>query len=130
MVGILILSHSNLIAKGLVEVCKQMAKSVDIRAVGGVDEGHRLGLDIGKALSTLDSMLEKDSEIVIYADIGSTVMGARNVISLCSNPKGVYLADAPLVEGAIVGSVEAMIGSDVKKILSESKKACSIDENS
>jgi PTS hybrid protein len=124
MVGILILSHSNLIAKGLLEVCKQMAKGVDIQAVGGVDEGKRLGLDVDKALSTLELMLKRDSEVVIYADIGSTVMGAQNVISLCSRPKDVHLADAPLVEGAIVGSVESMIGSSVEKILAESKKSC------
>lgn len=118
------MSHSNLIAKGLLEVCKQMARDVDIRAVGGVDEGKKLGLDVNQALLTLELMLKKNSKVVIYADIGSTVLGAKNVISLCSSPKNVYLADAPLVEGAIVGSVESMMGSSVEKILDESRKSC------
>lgn len=127
MVGILILSHSKLIAEGLAEVCKQMAKGVDIIGVGGTDDG-RFGVDAEKALSVLESLLQKNTDVIIYADIGSTIMAAKNIVELSSKPANVHIADAPLVEGSIVGSVEAMLRSEVNKILQESKNSCSLSK--
>jgi|UniRef100_A0A832ENN1 PTS hybrid protein len=127
MIGMLILSHSNLIAKGLVETCKQMAPDINIEGIGGIEK--RLGIDAELALQKLNEMLENNEKVVIYADIGSTVLSAKTIKELSSRPADVHIVDAPLVEGSITGSIEISIGSDIDKIIEESKKSCFIEKN-
>ncbi len=44
-------------------------------------------------------------------------------------PNSVYIANAPLVEGAITGSVQITLTNNVEEILEESRKACLMDKN-
>jgi dihydroxyacetone kinase DhaKLM complex PTS-EIIA-like component DhaM len=127
MIGMLILSHSNLIAKGLVETCKQMAPDISIEGIGGIE--NRLGIDTKLALEKLNELLENNEKVVIYADIGSTVLSAKTIKELSSRPADVHIVNAPLVEGSITGSIEISIGSDIDKIIEESKKACFMEKN-
>lgn len=127
MVGILILSHSNLVAKGLLDICKQIAKDAHIESVGGVK--GRLGLDVEKALKALNRLLEENDSVIIYSDIGSTVLASKSIKEISSRPNSVYIANAPLVEGAITGSVQTTLTNNVEEILEESKKACFMDKN-
>lgn len=127
MVGILILSHSNLIAKGLFETCKQMAQDAYIEYVGGIKD--RLGLDVGLALETLNKMLNVSDAVIIYSDIGSTVLASKSIKEISVKPDNVFIADAPLVEGAIAASVQTTLTSNIEEILEESKKACLMEKS-
>ncbi len=127
MVGILILSHSNLIAKGLLETCKQMAQDAYIESIGGIE--GRLGLDVGLALETLNKMLEVSEAVIIYSDIGSTVLAAKSIKEMSMKSDKVYIADAPLVEGAIAATVQTTLTNNIEEILEESKKACFMEKN-
>ena len=127
MVGILILSHSNLVAKGLLDICKQIAKDAHIESVGGVE--GRLGLDVEKALKALNRLLDENDSVIIYSDIGSTVLASKSIKEMSLRPNSVYIANAPLVEGAITGSVQTTLTNNVEEILEESKKACLMDKN-
>ncbi|MGB9755307.1 MAG: PTS mannose transporter subunit IID [Desulfurella sp.] len=127
MIGILILSHSNLIAKGLFDTCKQMAQETYIEYVGGIED--RLGLDVVLALETLNKMLAVSDAVIIYSDIGSTVLASKSIKEMSIKPDKVYIADAPLVEGAIAASVETTLTNNVEEILEESKKACFMEKS-
>ncbi len=127
MIGILILSHSNLIAKGLLETCKQMAENAYIESVGGIED--RLGIDVGLALETLNKLLKVSEAVIIYSDIGSTVLASKSIKDMSIKPDKVYIADAPLVEGAIAASVATTLTNNIQEILEESKKACFMEKN-
>ena len=127
MIGILILSHSSLVAEGAAAMCSQIASNINIDYAGGVD--GRLGIDGELALNKLNDLLADNEKVVLYADIGSTVLTAKSIKELSNRPENVYIVNAPLVEGSIAGSVEVSLGSDINKIMEESKKACFIEKS-
>jgi len=124
LLSLLILSHSPDVAKGVKEMCEQMApEGVLIEAIGGTRDG-RLGIDAEMVFIKLGELVSKTDGVVILGDIGSTIMAAKQSIELLGSPSKVIIADAPLVEGSIIATVEASLGSsieDVKKRAEEVK---------
>ena len=60
--------------------------------------------------------------VVVLADLGSGVISAEMAIDMLDGAVKVQLADAPIVEGAIIAAVEASIGSSFEKIIEEAEK--------
>jgi dihydroxyacetone kinase phosphotransfer subunit len=104
MIGLLIISHSAGIASGVKELVEQMAQGkVAIAVAGGTLEGD-LGTStdlIGQALDTLVGV----DEVLVLVDIGSAIMSAEVALELSG--LNFRISSAPLVEGALVASVEA-----------------------
>lgn len=122
MLALLILSHSPDVAKGVKDICLQMApEGVVVEAVGGTADG-RLGIDAERVFQSLQELVEKCEGILIIGDIGSTILAAKNAINLLGMPKNVKIADAPLVEGAIVASVEASLGSPLEEVVKKAEE--------
>jgi Uncharacterized protein conserved in bacteria len=77
MLALLILSHSQDVARGVKEICLQLApEDVVIEAIGGTKEG-RLGIDAMKVLTTLEDLLNKSDGVIVVGDIGSTILAAK-----------------------------------------------------
>ncbi|AIY79235.1 PTS-dependent dihydroxyacetone kinase phosphotransferase subunit DhaM [Clostridium botulinum] len=116
MVGIVIVSHSNFIAKGVREVALQMAPEVSIVDAGGTSDG-RIGTDISKITSAIESVYS-DSGVLVLFDLGSAFMNTEMAIEfLDDNIRGkVEIIDAPLVEGAITAAVEASMDKSLAEI--------------
>lgn len=104
MIGLLIISHSASIASGVRELVEQMAQGkIAIAAAGGTIEGD-LGTSadlIGQALDTMTGV----DEVLVLVDMGSAIMSAEVALELSGRP--FKISSAPLVEGALVASVEA-----------------------
>ncbi len=120
-VSIVVVSHSEKIADGAVELAAQMAPDVMILPAGGTDDG-RIGTSLEKVLAALEKAGEQaggepgpDGTVVI-TDLGSAVMTAESVLEFLENPAGVLLADAPLVEGLVAAAVAAQGGADVQAV--------------
>ncbi|NFO88754.1 PTS-dependent dihydroxyacetone kinase phosphotransferase subunit DhaM [Clostridium botulinum] len=116
MVGIVIVSHSNFIAKGVREVALQMAPEVSIVDAGGTSDG-RIGTDISKITSAIESVYS-DSGVLVLFDLGSAFMNTEMAIEfLDDNIRGkVEIIDAPLVEGAITAAIEASMDKSLAEI--------------
>jgi len=122
MLSILILSHSPDVAKGVKDICLQMApENVIIEAIGGTKEG-RLGIDAERVVLTLKELIKKSDGVIILGDIGSTILAAKNAIQMCDNPKKVRLVDSPLVEGSVVAAVEAYLGSSLEEVAKKAEE--------
>lgn len=129
MVGIVIVSHSNKIAEGIVELCSQMAhKDQKIAAAGGTEDG-RIGTDAVKILNAIKKADDGDG-VLILVDMGSAIMSAEVAIDLLDNDLGkkVVIADAPIVEGSITAVVQASIGSSLKEIACDVKESKNIEK--
>ena len=74
MVGFVIVSHSETLANGVVELTKMMADGVPIRAAGGLDDGS-FGTSYEKIANAIDEIYSDDGMIVLM-DMGSAVMTA------------------------------------------------------
>lgn len=126
-VSIVVVSHSEKIADGAVELAAQMAPDVMILAAGGTDDG-RIGTSLEKVLAALEGASGQAAGTgaegtVVLTDLGSAVMTAESALEFLENPAGVLLADAPLVEGLVAAAVAAQGGADVQAVRKAAEEA-------
>jgi phosphoenolpyruvate---glycerone phosphotransferase subunit DhaM len=124
LVGIVVVSHSGDLAKGVVELAGQMAGgSVVIAGAGGGPDG---GLGTSEELvSGAIARADGGDGVVVLGDLGSAFLTARSVLE-DRRADGVRLVDAPLVEGAIAAAVSASAGlalGEVAKAAEETRGA-------
>ena len=105
MIGILIISHSAAIARGVKELADQMAKGhVRIAAAGGTHDGG-LGTSADLIVAAIEE-LRGVAAVLALVDMGSAVMSAEMALEL--SEVTFLISGAPLVEGALVAAVEAL----------------------
>jgi PTS hybrid protein len=116
-VGLVVVSHSAKVAEGVVEMAAQMAAGVPLKPAGGTDNGG-IGTDatlIAEAIAAAD---EGDG-VLVFADLGSAVLSAQLAIAelVDSQLRGrVRIAEAPLVEGAVIAAIQASTGSTLEEV--------------
>jgi phosphoenolpyruvate---glycerone phosphotransferase subunit DhaM len=123
MVGIVLVSHSALLAEGTAELAGQVGGgTVTIATAGGTDDG-RLGTSIDKVRRAL-RLAEAGAGVVILPDLGSSVLTVRTLLTeLDDLPGQVAVADAPFVEGAVAAAVTAAAGGDLEAVLGAAQEA-------
>ena len=113
MVGIVIVSHSQKLAEGVVELAKMMAAQAPLAAAGGLDDGE-LGTSYEKIFAAVEKVYSADG-VIILMDMGSAVMTTEMVLEDLDRPN-VKMIDAPLVEGAVLAAVESAGGRSLEEI--------------
>ena len=113
MVGIVIVSHSKNLADSVVEFTGLMAPDAKIAAAGGMEGGF--GTSFEKIQKAIESVYSEEGVIVLM-DMGSAVMTTEMVLDMFE-PDTVKMADCPLVEGAVVATINAVSGMKMDEIL-------------
>jgi PTS hybrid protein len=114
MVGLVLVSHSEHIARGLADLAAQMAgPDVAIEEAGGLPDGG-LGTDDDRVRDAIRRANRGDG-VVVIGDLGSAILTVRHVLERNGNGR-VLLADAPLVEGAVAAAVMASAGATVDEV--------------
>ncbi|KIL49390.1 dihydroxyacetone kinase phosphoryl donor subunit DhaM [Jeotgalibacillus soli] len=113
-VGIVLISHSDKIAEGLYELLRQVEQNVAIELAGGTDEGG-IGTSLDKILQAIEKA-DSGEGVLLFYDLGSAKMNAELAIELAGKDNA-YLVEAPLIEGAYIGTVEAGIGKRLHDII-------------
>jgi dihydroxyacetone kinase phosphotransfer subunit len=128
LVGIVVVSHSRRLAEGIVELARQMAgDDVALEAVGGAPDGS-LGTD-ADGISQALGRAQRGAGVVILADLGSAVLASHTALELLGNDAGrIVVSGGPIVEGAVVGAVQASIGQDLDEVLAATEEARSLDK--
>lgn len=114
MVGIVIVSHSKNLADSVVEFTGLMAPDAKIAAAGGMEDGG-FGTSFEKIQKAIESVYSEEGVIVLM-DMGSVVMTTEMVLDMFE-PDTVKMADCPLVEGAVVATIDAVSGMKMDEIL-------------
>jgi PTS hybrid protein len=122
-VGLVIVSHSEKIAEGVVDLAAQMAAGVSIVAAGGTDDG-RIGTSFDRVTAGLQSA-ESGDGVVVLCDLGSAVLTAETALDFLEDDvrDRVVIADAPLVEGAVAAAVAAATGSTLDEVAAAARTA-------
>lgn len=125
--GLVVISHSDLLARGVVEVASQMAPDVVMVAAGGTDD-LSLGTSFDRISQAVDRVLAEVGDgagagAVLLTDLGSATLTAESVVEFADEPTRVVLADAPLVEGAVAAAVRAQLGDDVDEVAAAARGA-------
>ncbi|WAC65983.1 dihydroxyacetone kinase phosphoryl donor subunit DhaM [Agrococcus sp. SL85] len=120
-VGLLVVSHSRLLADGVAELAGQMAHGVTIATAGGTDDGG-IGTSFDLVVAGLAEADSGDG-VVVLCDLGSAVMTAETALDLAEHPDRVRIADAPIAEGAVAAAVAAELGRDLQAVLAAAEAA-------
>ncbi len=114
MVGIVVVSHSADLARGVAELAGQVAgPEVRIEPAGG-GPGGTLGTDDGLVRDAIRRANQGDG-VIVLGDLGSAILTIRHVLERSSNGHA-RLVDAPLVEGAVAAAVVASTGSELADV--------------
>jgi PTS hybrid protein len=113
-VRIVVVSHSDKIADGAVELAAQMAPDVMMVPAGGTSDG-RIGTSMEKVMAALETAAGGDG-VVVLTDLGSAVMTAESAMEFAEGSGPVLLADAPIVEGLVAAAVAAQGGASVHAV--------------
>lgn len=114
--GLVLVSHSALLAGGVVEMAAQMAPDVVLRPAGGTDDA-RLGTSFDVVERAIAAELDAGcSGVVVLADIGSARMTAEAVLEALDDPR-VVMAGGAFVEGAVAAAVAAQTGGDTAEVV-------------
>jgi PTS hybrid protein len=122
-VGILVVSHSAAVARGTLDIARQMAGDVPMVAAGGTDDG-----DIGTSFEAIAAGIQELADadgVVVLCDLGSAYLTTDTALDFLDDElrARVHVSDAPLVEGTVAAAVAAQTGGDVEAVLAAAATA-------
>jgi len=122
MVGIVVVSHSSLLAEGVVELANQMTQGrCKIAAAGGVDDpDNPIGTDTIRIMCAIEEVFD-DNGVLVLMDMGSALLSTETALELIDPEMAekVTLCSAPIVEGTMAASVAASAGLPMAAVLEE-----------
>ena len=122
-VALVLVSHSQRLAQGAIELAQQMAPQVMLLAAGGMDDGG-LGTSFDRVFQAVSDGLAAADGVVVLADLGSAILTVESVLEvLAEDAERVALADAPFVEGAVAAAVTAHGGGTLAEVLEAAEHA-------
>jgi PTS hybrid protein len=128
-VGIVIVSHSQRLAEGVVELAEQMAQgTVKLIAAGGTDDGT-IGTSLTKVTHAIFRADSGDG-VVVLVDLGSAAFVAEMALEQLTTVRRerVRISNGPLVEGAVIAAVEASIGAPLDSVVATAESAKELDK--
>ncbi|CAQ00825.1 dihydroxyacetone kinase phosphoryl donor subunit DhaM [Clavibacter sepedonicus] len=131
-VGLVLVSHSALIAHGLVDLARQMAPTVALIPAGGSGDGTREDAGIGTSFDVVSAALaeaEGGDGVVVLADLGSAYLTAETAVDLLDEDTAarVVVVRALLVEGAVAAAVAAETGGSLEDVAAAAASAAGVD---
>ena len=124
MVGIVVVSHSDALAEGVVTLAREMGgEDLALIAAGGTDEPGVLGTDATRVMAAIEQAMSPDGVLVLM-DLGSALMSTELAVDLLGDTPGrVVLSEAPLVEGTVAAAASASGGASLDEVAAEARGA-------
>ncbi len=122
--GIVVVSHSDALAQGVVTLAREMGGAdLALEAAGGTEEPGVLGTDAERVRAAIERSMSPDGVLVLM-DLGSALMSAEFAVELLDDAPGpVLLSEAPLVEGAVAAAAAASGGASLEEVAAEARGA-------
>ncbi len=124
-VGLVVVSHSRVLAEAAVALAREMAPAdLPIEVAAGLDDGG-FGTD-AVAIAGAIGAADTGAGAVVLMDLGSAVLSAELALDLLDDPAArdrVLLCPAPLVEGLVVAAVTAAGGAGRAEVAAEAAAA-------
>lgn len=126
LVGIVVVSHSNPLARSAVSLASEMVhdRPVRLAIAAGLDDAT-LGTDAMRIKQAIEDV-DGPAGVVVLMDLGSAVLSAELAIELLEDSatrERVLLSAAPLVEGLVVAAVAAAGGASRSEVAAEAQNA-------
>jgi len=124
VVGIVVVSHSEALAEGVVTLAREMGgEDLSLIAAGGTEEPGVLGTDATRVLAAIEEAMSPDGVLVLM-DLGSALMSTELAVDLLGDTPGrIVLSEAPLVEGTVAAAAAARGGASLDEVAAEARGA-------
>lgn len=122
-VGIVIVSHSPLIARGAADMVRQMVgDSVPLAWCGGNAEGG-LGTNARDILRAITSAWS-EAGVAVFVDLGGAETNSEMAIEMLepARARRVLICNAPIVEGAVMAAAEASGGAALVRVVATAEE--------
>jgi PTS hybrid protein len=116
-VGIVIVSHSPLVAEGAASMVRQMVgDDVPLAWCGGNPEGG-LGTSVEAIIAAIDRAWS-DRGVAILVDLGGAETNSEMAVEMLDGDRShkVVVCNAPVVEGAVMAATEASGGASLAEV--------------
>lgn len=116
-VGIVIVSHSPLVAEGTASMVRQMVgDDVPLAWCGGNPEGG-LGTSVEAIIAAIDRAWS-DRGVAILVDLGGAETNSEMAVEMLDGDRShkVVVCNAPVVEGAVMAATEASGGASLAEV--------------
>jgi dihydroxyacetone kinase phosphotransfer subunit len=116
-VGIVIVSHSKLVAQGAADMVRQMVgDEVPLAWCGGNADGG-LGTSVEAIMQAIDRAWS-DKGVAILVDLGGAETNSEMAVEMLDGgrPGMVVVCNAPVVEGAVMAATEASGGASLAEV--------------
>ncbi len=116
-VSIVIVSHSPDVARGTADMVRQMVGSGVRLAWCGGDSDGGLGTDVAAIKVAIDEVFGP-AGVALLVDLGGAETNSEMAIELLEDSQRdwVVICNAPIVEGAVMASVEAAGGASLDRV--------------
>jgi len=116
-VGIVIVSHSRLVAEGAADMVRQMVGDEVPLAWCGGDPSGGLGTSVEAIIAAIDRAWS-DKGVAILVDLGGAETNSEMAIEMLDGGRGdkVVVCNAPVVEGAVMAATEAAGGASLAEV--------------
>jgi dihydroxyacetone kinase phosphotransfer subunit len=133
-VSLVLVSHSQTLARGVKELADQMAdQQVQIETVGGIVDDRSgetvLGTDAGEIVAAIERCWSP-AGVLLLVDLGSAVLSAELALEMlpAAMQEHCLISNAPLVEGAVVAALEASLNHSLAAVNAAAEDACKIQK--
>jgi PTS hybrid protein len=109
LVGIVLVSHSHELARGLADLASQVA-------------GEGVKIEPADAVREAIARADCGEGVVVLADLGSSILTVRHLLQGKANGH-VRLVDAPFVEGAVAAAVMSSAGQPLDDVARAAEEA-------
>jgi phosphoenolpyruvate---glycerone phosphotransferase subunit DhaM len=123
-IGVVIVSHSLLIARGAADMVREMVgDSVPLAYCGGNPAGG-LGTDVAEIKKCLEQTWNSKG-VVVLVDLGGAEMNAEMAIELMDEDKraNIVICNAAVVEGAVMAATESSVGGSLAEVKEAAEEA-------
>ncbi|HSL33233.1 MAG TPA: dihydroxyacetone kinase phosphoryl donor subunit DhaM, partial [Candidatus Limnocylindrales bacterium] len=129
LTGLVLVSHSAMIAAGLRDMVDQVAgPEVPVATAGGTEDG-RLGTSAPLISAAIRSTLDAGADgVLILLDLGSAALSLEVALEEfdAAERSRLRVSDAPLVEGAVLAAVQASIGASLDEVAAAASGAATM----
>ena len=126
MIGIVLVSHSQTLAQGVLQLARRMVRDrVPIALAAGTDNPDEpVGTDPIKVLQGIEAVYSNEGVLVLM-DLGSALMSVEAAIEFLDPGRqpNVYLCEASLVEGGLAAAVAAAGGGTIDFVIAAAREA-------
>ena len=122
MVGIVVVSHSEALAEGVVRLAREMGgEELALEAAGGMEEPGVLGTAMSIACG--GDQLDVTDGVLVLMDLGALISTEFAIEMLDGASGEVRMSEAPLVEGTVAAAVAARGGATLEEVAAEARGA-------